>query len=656
MTFKLSSLKKRILAHLGLEKAVLRHYHVFYLAFFGLYFLAIYFLLYYINGLSPFQYNIHFFLNVIGSLSKRFLSEVAPFALIFYLLFYDARRLVYRLWLVGFFMIIFSIDFGAIIYYFFARANFQMYLIEAFTWRVVLTFFTPLAIVSALAAAVILSSISAALIRLRSKEPIWPAKKWLFISLLLLLSIGSPFIPVAYSTHVSLRGNDHLEKAFYRTVDLEQSGFTTLAKEFHAFFFPPKRGNYALAAEEENLIETSRFDEKLLKNFQRPYKKIVLIILESFQQSFFSYYNPQIAGTTPTFDQLFLEYPHIDEYYPSGLFTLFGISSLVCGHTNLNEAEKNSHLDCAPQILKNFGFQTDFIRGATKYYVEENLHFKKFGYDSTYAKEDFFKRFPEFKETHKRLYKSWGFTDNYILNEVADRLKNAKPQDKFFVTALMVDTHSPGGRCDNPQEPPEDADPILFSAHCFDQTFKGFMDRVEQEGLLTDDTAIVITADHPYPAYHEIPGANFQPSFLLRPEKIPLLLITKRKLDFRAKQGSQVDLAATLLNLANVPTPTYFMGKSLLANTTTYPMGQDRENGYMIADGQFYSLSLNPKIQKINETNQLTGFAPELTSDNPKEIEILVQQKMLEKERIHDAQSSLFKWYYNKYFEFESGN
>jgi len=85
-------------------------------------------------------------------------------------------------------------------------------------------------------------------------------------------------------------------------------------------------------------------------------------------------------------------------------------------------------------------------------------------------------------------------------------------------------------------------------------------------------------------------------------------------------------------------------------------MGQDRENGYMIADGQFHSLSLDPKIQKINDSDQPTGFALEVTSGTPEEIEILAQQKMLEKEKIYDTQSALFKWYYNKYFEFESND
>jgi len=69
-------------------KMKLKFRHFFYISFFVVYFLALYFLLYHANGLNPFSVNIHYFLNAAGSLLKRFLSDAAPYALIFYLLYY----------------------------------------------------------------------------------------------------------------------------------------------------------------------------------------------------------------------------------------------------------------------------------------------------------------------------------------------------------------------------------------------------------------------------------------------------------------------------------------------------------------------------------------------------------------------------------------
>ncbi len=644
---------KRLLAFLRLEKAAIRHYHLFYLGFFVVYFALIYGILYHINGLSPFQHNFHFFSNVVGSLSKRFLSDTAPYLFIFYLLFYDAKRLWMRLWLVGIFNVIFLINTVTLAYYFLARANFQFYVLKGFEWHLFFTFLTPVLTVVLIGFVVAILSFSATLIKIRSKQRIWPVKKWLFSTALLALAIGSPFIPIRYSTNNTIRGSDQLEKAFYRTVDLENSGLAVLIREAGFVLYPPKKIVHILTPDEKKLIGSKQLDNQIQKKLPKPYRKIVLIAMESFGQHFLSAYNNQIPGTTPTIDSLLGKYPHIDDFYPSGSFTLHGLAAMLCGHTNLDQTLENPIHDCVPKILAKAGYKTEFIRGATKYYVQENLHFKKFGYDSTFAKEEFAKKYPEFIKTQPKLYKSWGYTDNYILGEIISRLKEAKPDEKLFLTALMLDTHTPGGRCATGPLPSDDSeDPILFSAHCFDRVLGEFMDRLNQENLLTDDTAILLTADHPYPAYFEIPGANFQNSFLLRPNRIPFLIITKDKLSLVAQQGSQVDIAATLLNLDNLPTPPYYMGKSLISNPTVVPMGQDRENGYIIVDGQFHPLSLDPEIQALNKKQKL-GFTIQLKTGTTEEFQSLVEAKMKEREQEVNQDAAYFKWYYNKFFDLE---
>jgi phosphoglycerol transferase MdoB-like AlkP superfamily enzyme len=621
---------KRLLALLRLEKAAIHHYHFLYLGFFLVYFILLYGILYHLNNLSPFQHNFPFFANVVGSLSKRFLSEISPFLLIFFLLFHSAKRLWMRLWLVGLFDAIFLTNTLTLFYYFVTRANYQFYALKGFEWHLFFTFFTPVLTVALLGFMAAMVSLSAALIKIRAKEPISPAKKWSVIALLALLAFGAPFIPIRYSANESVRGSDKLENAFYQTVELENSGLAVLVREAGFVLYPPKKTTHLLTSGEKELIASEKLDERIQTPLKKPYNKIVLIVAESLSQQFLSNYNPKLPGMTPALDQLMDDYPHLDAFYPSGYFTLQGVTASLCGHSNLDQSlQRKSHV-CVPKILKDAGYKTEFIRGATKYYVEEDVSFKKMGYDTLFAKEEMAKKYPEFIVTQPKLYKTWGYTDNYVFDEAIDRLKKAKPNEKMMLTLLTLDMHVPGGRCSRAKTAEDPEDPILFSVHCLDQEIGTFMDRLIQQKLLTDDTAILLIADHPYPAYFEIPGADFQPSFLMEPNRIPLALITKAKLPLMARQGSQVDIGPTLLNLANQPTPPYYMGKSLLSNLNPTPMGQDRKNGYMIVDGRFHPLSLNTSPQELSHETAL-------------------------KEEYQDADpdSAFHKWYYNQYFNLE---
>jgi len=617
---------KRLLALLRLEKAAIRHYHFFYLGFFLIYFMLIYGILYHLNNLSPFQHNTYFFSNVIGSLCKRYLSEISPFLLIFFLLFHDAKRLWMRLWLVGIFDAIFLTNTLTLFYYFVTRANYQFYALKGFEWHLFFTFFTPVLTVALVGFIVVMISLSAALIKIRAKEPIPRFKKWVFAIFLTALAFASPFISVQYSANESIRGSDQLEKAFYQTVELENSGLAILIREAGFVLYPPKKTTYTLTPGEKELIATEKLDDRIQTPLKKPYKKIIFIVAESLSQQFLSGYNPELPGMTPALDKLIDTYPHLDAFYPSGYFTLQGLAASLCGHTNLDQSLNRESHDCVPKILKEAGYQTEFIRGASKYYVEENVSFKKMGYDTLFAKEEMTEKYPEFTVAQPKLYKSWGYTDNYVFDEAIDRLKKAKPNDKLLLTLLTLDTHVPGGRCSYAKTPEDPQDPILFSVHCLDRVLGEFMDRLNQENLIKDDTALLLVADHPYPAYFEIPGTNYQTSFLMEPNRIPLVMITKAKLALKAQQGSQVDIAPTLLNLANQPTPPYYMGKSLLSNPNPTPMGQDRKNGYMIVDGHFHPLSLNPNIQGLNQ-NEVGKEA--------------------------NLANALFKWYYDRYFNLE---
>jgi hypothetical protein len=216
------------------------------------------------------------------------------------------------------------------------------------------------------------------------------------------------------------------------------------------------------------------------------------------------------------------------------------------------------------------------------------------------------------------------------------------------LTALTLDTHTtPEGRCFINKG---DDDPFFHSLKCADRYFADFMADLERENLLTDDLTLIITADHLYPSFIRFPGHQFRTSFVMEPGKIPFFLMTREDIKLKATTGSHLDVAATLLDLANLETPGYYMGKSLISNNTQIPMGQDRLDGYMITDGIFNSISLNPTIQLATTKEGPTGITLKVSPDATKEeIDAKIELAGQELKAQRNRQTSLFKWYYNKF-------
>lgn len=200
-----------------LIKTKLKPYHTFYLGFFVIYCLAQYYFLYAGTGLGAFQNNIHFFSNAIGSISKRFLSDIAPFGLIFYLLYYYAKAKWVRYGLTVLFSLLFTLNTLTIGYYFLHRGNWQL---------------SGLGFTSMFALSILLALIPAvglgfyALKFKNGTRKVWLFKKRLFLILLILLTLFSPLIPIRYSAQKSLVTTQKDVESFFRLIHLEKSTLT----------------------------------------------------------------------------------------------------------------------------------------------------------------------------------------------------------------------------------------------------------------------------------------------------------------------------------------------------------------------------------------------------------------------------------------------
>jgi phosphoglycerol transferase MdoB-like AlkP superfamily enzyme len=629
-----------------IKRTKIKGYHIFYISFFVSYFFILYFLLYQPNGIFPFQVSVHFFANMAGSISKRFLGEAAPYALLFFLIYHIKGKWL-RISLISVFLALFSVNLGIIFYYFVARANINFYVLKGFQWNLFLSCMNTERAIVILLTIVVMAVSAVILYRIRNTSKVPFAKRIAFIAAFAGLTIAGNYMTVVYSPHVSVFANDKLEKIYYKNINLENSGVIVLANEIRYEYFRPDFKKQDLTPEEEKLIASSGIENKLTADSGFHPKKIVLITAESVNNSMLSRYNGKISGATPFIDSLIGKYPHMDYFYPSGTFTLYGLNALLCGNTSTTRPMKDGNYECLPNLMKKAGYFNEFIRGFSKYYVGENVFFKKIGYDAITAMEEFDKKYPGFKNERPDLYKTWGFSDNYPFDEIIERLKKKK-NEKLFLTALTVDTHAGSARCYRKKTKDDSKNNALFSLGCFDEVLADFFKKLESNGLFDDDILIILTADHIYPAYAGIPGDNASDAFYVKPDTIPLVFISKKPIHLMAKSGSQVDLASTLLDLLNIKEPDYYMGKSLISNADTVPMGQDGAYAYMIICGKFMSFNLFNAYSDGGERKYSGDYLRTFTN-NIGDINLwLEQQRQRDGIGRYDAEPILIKWFKNK--------
>ena len=198
-------------------KTEFRHSIFFYIVFFVICAVAEYFFLYHATGLGAFQINAHFFSNVVGSFSKRFISDAAPLALLLFLAHYCKKQWI-RYILIGLFVLFFILNAFTIGYYFVNQSNWKS---GSITLSLILIIFMVFAVILAL-------GMGYYAMRFKSYGNVWPFKKNLFAVMLILLTIISPIIPIEYSAHRSLVTTQENVEKFFRVVYLETPGITHL--------------------------------------------------------------------------------------------------------------------------------------------------------------------------------------------------------------------------------------------------------------------------------------------------------------------------------------------------------------------------------------------------------------------------------------------
>jgi len=304
-------------------------------------------------------------------------------------------------------------------------------------------------------------------------------------------------------------------------------------------------------------------------NAREQYSRIIIIAFESLALEYLNTYNKKIpACASDYFDRLIEEYPHCNNFYTSDSPTINGINAIL--NSNIPYEASYYALNTPESLIKLFkkryGGSATFIRGVSKFYSGENLLLKSmFDFDNIIAYEELALKYPE---PAKFL---WGFTDDVVLLETLNIMRKNKDKPCFIFTKL-IDQHQPPFYCGIPSDqlPSEVANhpsPIVASVYWANYLLRKFVETCKHEGLIDQDTLLIITADH-YPPLGYGHQDLFDEPQLFPLGKLPLIFITPKKNAFEGMNADkiccQLDLAPTICYLAKLQQPSTFKGNNIL--------------------------------------------------------------------------------------------
>ena len=224
---------------------------------------------------------------------------------------------------------------------------------------------------------------------------------------------------------------------------------------------------------------------------------------------------------------------------------------------------------CLADVLREHGYHSEFVRGASKIYMACEATLRGHGFDAVWGREDLQGRYPDRKQN------AWGFDDATLVDFLLDRIDALrKSPEPWMLATLTVGTHLPGFPDEGCAIPAAVRDqPLLAGYACSDAQLGRLLRTLDDRGVLAD-TLVVITGDHaqlPTPAVKALIGVpelagSFAPMPLLLSD--PLHALPARV----EVPSSQLDLVPTILHLLGAPSPKHsFLGYSIFGERPAHP-------------------------------------------------------------------------------------
>lgn len=311
----------------------------------------------------------------------------------------------------------------------------------------------------------------------------------------------------------------------------------------------------------------------------KPFKHIVVFASESVALDFLAPYNTNLPPElTPFYGSTTMTQGMFVNYQCVALPTQPGVSVMYDSHPNANGLLGGSFQESLIKLLNARGYDTYYVMSATETFLNNNVVFKRMGFQHVLGTGTWL------QDPRKSPYvEGRGLMDREMFGSVLDLMEQNRDK-KTFMHVINVDTHSPGPRENygNLQYPPTpaslarlisnpDARKIMESIFRHDYDLGQTLRQMQERNLLTEDTLVVITADHNYPPgdiLRAIPG--YPSSYYTR---LPLVFLSGQPLphaDLR-QLHSQLDFAPTILHLLALPIPEGWWGESIFAPGKSAP-------------------------------------------------------------------------------------
>lgn len=297
------------------------------------------------------------------------------------------------------------------------------------------------------------------------------------------------------------------------------------------------------------------------------YDRIVVLVLESVHRDYVHFYNKKFpAESTPFLDSLLTSYPHVDNYYTSGIPTTQGTNSLLRSQI-IYEGEIPTHQPSLFRLLGDKGYRSIFLSASSKYYSNELIEYpRQFGMSEYYPKE--------YLEAQGYIGASgWGYHNDVLYKEAVRLLAEGQASDdKMFMWVKTLDMHQPypySGLSvnDMPESVRNSAYESVRGMNWVNNCIENFFKELEEKNLLDEKTLVIITSDHnPHSGgeYKELVAPEYSGSIA----PLPLIFVAKNLRPFEEMYmsiyASQIDFAPTILDLTGLPNDREFLGKSIL--------------------------------------------------------------------------------------------
>ena len=360
----------------------------------------------------------------------------------------------------------------------------------------------------------------------------------------------------------------------------------------------------------------------------KPFDQIIMFGVESLSLDFLSPYNTNLPPELTPFyaspaiaSKMFLDYECVS------LPTQPGLTVTYNSHPNVGAMLAASRFESSlVKLLDAHGYATYFLMSGPETFLNDNVLFKQMGFQHIMGSQTWLQdpRYAPFVSER-------GLMDRALYKIALDLMAQNRGK-KIFIDVMTGDTHSPIGREDygSLQYPPTpasvlsitsntDVQAILRTIFRHDYDIGHAVREIEERNLLTEDTLVILTADHNYPhgeVLNEIPG--YPKSFFSR---IPLVFLSGQTLppsDDLRQLHTQLDFAPTIVHLLGWPVPDGWWGESMFSPSQNAPSVSKfgRNLNVKFLDGSQQTVSMdNPK--NADEKDLVTLFSSVYTDSPP---------------------------------------